>query len=300
VFTDGQAVSNLTAIAGGSITLYAVWTPLYMVVDLSGGASATSYPVTYLAEPPSGGFNKTEYKTTKLVLRCLEAGAIPTRDTLITKPVYVGVFEVTQAQWELVMGTRPSCFSNNLCYATRPVEQVSFYMIRGASLGSQWPTSSAVDEDSFLGKFRARTGLDFDLPTSAQWEYACRAGTTTDFNNGKNCTNPHQDPAMDEVGRYAHNGFQGNSSACTTVAGTAAVGSYLPNAWGLYDMHGNVSEWCLNRGGGGSGSFAWYRVQCGGGWSSGADLCTSSHRSTKIPISVGSSDGFRLVRTLSE
>ena len=87
-----------------------------------------------------------------------------------------------------------------------------------------------------MGVLRAKAGMVFDLPTEAQWEYACRAGTTTAVNTGKNLTNGSSDPAMDEVATYSHN-MGGNYST---------VGSYLPNAWGLYDMHGNVAEWCLD------------------------------------------------------
>jgi len=91
---------------------------------------------------------------------------------------------VTQWQWELVMGKNPSYFTNATCYATRPVEQVSYYDIRESTnnramntIRLYWPATNAVDADSFMGKLRGKTGLTgFDLPTESQWEYACRAG----------------------------------------------------------------------------------------------------------------------------
>ena len=286
-------------------------TGLYLVIDLSGGKDAASYPVSYLGAEPQGGWTD-EYKTTKLVLRRIQPGAFSmcgSYNVTISKPFYIGVFEVTQRQYELVMGSKPSYFSNVSYYATRPVEKVSYNMIRGSSSGAGWPSSSAVDSTSFIGKIRAKTGIDeFDLPTEAQWEYACRAGTATHYNNGKNYTNSSQDPAMDEVGRYWYNGGSGYSSSCTAVNGTAAVGSYLPNAWGLYDMHGNVCEWCrdwygsLSSGvsdpvGSSSGS---YRVLRGGGWNFSANYCASSNRNGNDPSDSSSyyGYGFRLVRTL--
>ena len=323
LFRNGQQVKNLTK-TGQTVRLYAIWTwansnVRYMIVDLSGGPTAKSYPVTYRTKPPSGGFNTDKYKTTKLVLRRLAPGPIPKRDATITKPFFVGLFEVTQRQWELVMGTRPSYFSNPSYYSTRPVEQVSYYMIRGSSAGRRWPASNAVDAGSFLGKLRARTGLGFDLPTEAQWEYACRAGTTTDYNSGRNNRKKFErDSAMEEVGRYFYNGGSGYldgehqvrpgvySSSCSTAKGSAAVGSFRPNAWGLYDMHGNVWEWCLDRWGGslsgndpvGPSSGA-ERVIRGGGWNDVAYYCTSSYREEYEPPSLAfKGNGFRLASAL--
>ena len=86
----------------------------------------------------------------------------------------------------------------------------------------------------------------FDLPTEAQWEYAARAATTTALNSGSNLTSTDNCPNMAEVGRYWHNGGSSSGADSTTANGTAKAGSYRVNAWGLYDMHGNVYEWCLD------------------------------------------------------
>ena len=143
---------------------------LYCVIDLSGGTNAASYPVSYLAEPPSGGFNVDDYKMTKLVLRRIEPGSFimgddqtnQTHRVTLTKPFFIGVFEVTQKQYSLVTGSNPSEFAG---YMSHPVEKVSYDAIRGSSDGARWPSSGAVDSSSFMGRLRARTGLDFDLPT---------------------------------------------------------------------------------------------------------------------------------------
>ena len=299
VYVNGATVHNLTG-TGETTTLWAVWELApYCIVDFSGGSSATSYPVTYLAEPQAGGFNTDEFKTTKLVLRLLEPGPVPTRDATITKPFYIGLFEVTQKQWELVMGSNPSSYKGD----KRPVECVSYNDIRGSSIGSQWPSWNAVDADSFLGKLRARTGVDFDLPTEAQWEYACRAGTTTDYNNGTNYGgNYNYDPNLNLLGRYWYNRSDGRDYS----NGHTTVGSYQPNAWGLYDMLGNVCEWCLDwKGGSLSGndpvgsSSGSYRVQRGGSWcDSDASGCTSSYQYSGPPSSRSRGTGFRLVGAL--
>ena len=219
---------------------------LYMVVDLSSGA------ISYLDAVPAGGWSD-EYKTTKMVLRKIPAGKFimgsPTNEfcreeeevqheVTLTKDFYIGVFEMTQKQYAIVTGDDPSCYKGDL----RPVEQLSYDAIRGKTKGYNWPASSEVDEDSFFGKFRAKTGKAFDLPTEAQWEYACRAGTTTALNNGTNITNEFYDGNMFKLGRNYYNMKDGKGG----YEYTTVVGCYLPNAWGLYDMHGNALEYCLD------------------------------------------------------
>ena len=160
----------------------------------------------------------------------------------ITDIFYIGVFECTQKQWELVMGNIPS----NKKGDCRPVEQVSYSMIRGSGekAGAGWPEyGHTVDATSFMGKLQAKTGLTFDLPTEAQREYACRAGTTTALYSGKNLTNSNEDAATSELARYRYNQSDGKGGY---TSGHTKVGSYLPNAWGLFDMYGNADEWCLD------------------------------------------------------
>ncbi|MBP5637974.1 MAG: formylglycine-generating enzyme family protein [Victivallales bacterium] len=229
-------------------------TARYLVVDLSGGQDAESYPVRYSSTGPD--LNDDTCRTTELWLRRIPMGAFimgspedelgrnddeTQHEVILTQDYYIGVFECTQKQWELVMGNNPSSSIGDC----RPVEQVVFSMIRGwkSTEGGGWPKYGySVDTDSFMGKLRTRTGLTFDLPTEAQWEYACRAGTTTALNSGKKLLMEENDSNLSEVGRYGDNRKDGKGG----FSQHTTVGSYLPNAWGLYDMHGNVYEWCLD------------------------------------------------------
>jgi len=309
--------------------------PLYMVIDLSGGTSATSYPVSnYVAEADvPGGVTNGLYKTTSLLLRRIPANDFkmgdsvpPTLPVTLTKAFYAGVYEVTQKQWQQVMGdvrNWPSKWNNTEYRDTRPVEQVSYYDIRENPANSDdaavnWPSNSAVTANSFMGRVRDKTGIDgFDLPTEAQWECLCRAGTQTYYNDdGATPGNTTSNAQMDVLGRYQYNGgkcWNGASwvdpgQSTTATGATATVGSYLPNAWGLYDTHGNVWEWCrdwhtsslgtaavTDPAGAGSGSS---RVFRGGSWANTAADCRSASRNGSVPSFRNYNIGFRLVRTL--
>ena len=244
-FTEANGGTQVSAatIVSAAVIYYAHWTEVisqnssqtYCVIDLSAGANASSYAVSYLDDVPAGGWTD-EHKTTKLVLRRIEPGSFMMcgqYNVMLTKPFYIGVFEMTQKQYELVTGAKPSTYKGD----NRPVTSVSWDKIRGNSSTNNWPSIKTVDAASFMGKLRTRTGLDFDLPTEAQWEYACRAGTTSDFNNGGSSEND-----LKQLGRYSGNTSDGKGG----YSQHTTVGLYQPNAWGIYDMHGNVAEWCLD------------------------------------------------------
>jgi formylglycine-generating enzyme required for sulfatase activity len=329
---------NVTETAKARVTAWSVDAPpLYCAVDVTEGTSAQTYPVYYYvsAEGVPGGVTNDLYKSVLILMRRIgptggegflmgspsnETGRNGARETQVrtwlTKGYYVGVYQVTQSQWQQVMGDVrpwPSKWSNNEYNLTRPVEQVSYNDIRGSSAGAGWPADDNVDENTFIWRLRSKAGLaGFDLPTEAQWEYACRAGTSGALNDGTmNLTNSSSDARLDLLGRYQYNGGKINGTTdpaqdCTTENATATVGLYAPNDWGLYDMHGNVWEWCLDwfadamEGGADpdgavSGSL---RVSRGGSWYNTASNCRSAYRNNYDPSNRGSNIGFRLVRTL--
>jgi formylglycine-generating enzyme required for sulfatase activity len=196
----------------------------------------------------------------------------------LTKGFYMQTTEVTQGQWKRLMGNNPSRFKN--CGNDCPVERVSWDDCR-----------------EFIRKLnRMAGGHKYRLPTEAEWEYAARAGSTTAFaHGGIMTTGCRLDPNLDAMGWYC-----GNSEKRTH-----AVAQKKPNAWGLYDMHGNVWEWCRDWYGAypsgsvtdpkGPSSGA-VRVDRGGGWGSVARYCRSADRGKGTPGHGFYYLGFRLVR----
>ena len=228
----------------------------YMVVDLAPGSAVrvAYYPS---AEALPGGLTSNDaYRTSMIVMRKIRAKGISwsmgpfadgyVRHVALDADYYIGVFEVTQGQAAMVGGTKtPSPYAMD--GARRPLTSASFRDLRdGASGAALYPASPAAD--SLIGRLRARTGIAFDLPGEAQWEYACRAGYGNDcWNDGALISLSHVDPNL--PGRYAWNTRhpgQSKGDAPPDEDRTAVVGSYAPNAWGLYDMHGNVGEFCLD------------------------------------------------------
>lgn len=166
---------------------------------------------------------------------------------------WLGRYPVTQEQYEAIIGGNPSNFKGR----RRPVEQVN------------WEEAQA-----FCRKLQEKFGGSFGLPREAIWEKACRAGTSTSYNNGTD-----NDSGLSQVAWYSGN--SGNE--------THEVGGKRPNAWGFYDMHGNVWEWCEE----------WYssgssRVIRGGSWINSSDGCASSCRRSSSPSCRANGIGFRV------
>ena len=243
----------------------------YMVVPLTDLQvdGESYYPsVDFL---PGGLLENAAYRTSKLVMRKIMAKDVtwkmgssnePGRnstwegyyDVTLTNNYYIGVFEVTKAQYVLFFTDQWSnpnfdkggyfTGADDNGRLMRPLEKMYCNEFRGCDLWHDTPSST-----SFLGILRERTGIDFDIPSEAQWEYACRAGYAQGaWGNGE----VYNNDLSNIPGRYAGNSdYQnlsqyvvGNYNAAPADKGTAIVGSYAPNAWGLYDMHGNVAEYC--------------------------------------------------------
>lgn len=196
-------------------------------------------------------------------------GEQPRHRVTLSKGFWMGVYEVTQAEWRKVMGSNPSKYKGS----SRPVDSVSWN-----------------DCQKFLDKLSVRDGRAYRLPTEAEWEYACRAGTTTPYHFGRTITKRNA--------AYSLSGYGDEP--------TVSVGSFRPNDFGLYDMHGNVNEWCQDYfrkkysssspvrdpQGPSSGD---ERVLRGGSASSRACFCRSASRNKTRPGSSLSMFGFRVV-----
>jgi formylglycine-generating enzyme required for sulfatase activity len=207
---------------------------------------------------------------------------------------YMGKYEVTQKEYAALMGTNPSNFKGD----NLPVEMVTWYdavNYCNARSRSEGLTPAYTVSGTNVTWNRSATG--YRLPTEAEWEYACRAGTTTPFSMGSNIT-------TNQANYDGNNPYNGNAKG-TYRAKTTAVGSFAPNAWGLYDMHGNVREWCWDWFGDygtaaqtdpmgvSSGS---NRVFRGGSWFSNGQYLRSAFRYGYTPSYRDIYLGFRLLR----
>ncbi len=337
---------------GGARAVVTAWaldnTPDYMAVDVSAAArpdTQTYYPAAGFVP---GGVTNHLYKTTTLLMRKIMAkdvkwtmGSTPletvgrnaarevTHQVALTNNYYIGVYEVTQSQWSLIATNSSAAANFTTERFMRPMEQVSYNEIRNA-VNSTWANTAynwpaVPNPGSFLGLVRSKTGIDFDLPSEAQWEFAARAGNGVGYwNDGSAILNEEFDANLNLLGRNARNGgmvpngtsYDPPDTNCGVTNGTAIVGSYAPNSWGLYDMHGNVFELCLdwyedniNAHGGAvniapaasaktlSNASGSKRVQRGGAWNYAAGLCRPAYRYGGDPANRNSNLGFRVVCT---
>ena len=251
---------------------------LYAIIDLPGGK------IDYMSNAPVDLLKNDIYRTDKIVLRRIPSGRFTmgslaseerrplideTRhEVTITQDYYLGIFEITQGQWRQVMGDKPMGTEEET--KTRPVVNVT------------WD-----DCQDFIAKLNDKIkGSIVRLPTEAEWEYACRAGTNSTFSGTG---------ILMDMGWYKQN--------CNS---TQVVGMKKPNDWGLYDMHGNVLEWCSD----------WYgayplervvdpkgaatgtdRVERGGSWYTLSRFCRSADRNMHDPSTGSHHLGARLVLT---
>ena len=200
----------------------------------------------------------------------------PQHDVVITRGYWLGETPMTQEQWSVIIGKNPSRFQEPM----HPVEQVSWN-----------------DCQAFVLQLNDRVpGLSPALPTEAQWEYACRAGTQGAFHiEGSKCTEPEgEDPVLDQLGWYSAN----------SEKKTHPVKAKSANDWGLYDMHGNVWEWCRD----GKREYSnetqvnpigpveegAFRVVRGGSWGYQARSCRAAFRDPGLPGGDWGLNGLRL------
>ena len=312
--------------------------PDYMVVNIAANAEKSSeryYPSAEFL--PGGLLTNPDYRTSKIVLRKIPAKDVewtmgsnslePGHDSGTEKMIavsftnnyYIAVFETTQTQWSLIFTSYPTPSKFKTEGTMRPVDQVPYNDIRNVKANSSYDYPAAPDPNSFLGILRDKTGLLFDLPSEAQWEFACRAGHGIGYwGDGSPILSADEDTNLARLGRVRYTGgkvkdssgaWQYPDASVGPTNGTAIVGSYAPNSWGLYDMHGNVWEWCLDLyaadisslgGAVNTTASGTDRVLRGGAFGINAEQCRAAKRGgSAAPSKRDQTFGFRIVLPLS-
>jgi formylglycine-generating enzyme required for sulfatase activity len=297
---DGNLTNSITITGTVDVNTTGVYTLTYSISD---GASNEANATRTVNVGQASTHNADLNASVQLQMLWVEPGTFtmgsPTTETdrqadredehnvSLTKGFYLGKYEVTQAQYQAVMtgntdslSATPSEWPNN---PNRPVEKVSW-----------------ADAQIFLTRLNAQqsanipAGWAYVLPTESQWEYACRAGTSTAYSWGATIASSN-----------ANYNWDGAWNTGNDFKQTRDVGQYAANPWGFFDMHGNVWEWTadwygatyptgnpvVDPSGPASGS---YRVERGGSWSAGGALLRSAQRSGNAPSYRASSRGFRV------
>ena len=288
---------------------------LYMVVDLSRGTDSTYWPVQYTACKPDT--NSPAFYTTELWLRRVPAGTFamgygtsgdsaPVHNVTLSRDFYCGVLPVTRKQHALIKGAWPNGEDESM--GRYPVSCVRYnYDIRHGDWPNEGDTPSAT---SAVGLLRAKAQLTFDIPTEAQWEYACRAGNSGNtLNEGSPWKNESTVRGNNSVGYGPLGWGQANSGwlSDNNAEWSHPVALLKPSSWDFYDFYGNVNEWCrdwyaaysadavTDPAGPTSGS---YRVTRGGSYRLNADALNSyyrRHNQTSTTMTSSEQYGYRLV-----
>lgn len=289
-FAEGEVTVQLKAWDAGEM-------PPYLVVDLRPGAAADNRVAFYVSEEElPGGIDADTYRNESIVLKLVrssgESFVMGSPDTekdrvaarerqhtvTFTRDFYLGIYQVSARQQELVTdGTS----------TLSPIPaKTSYNDLRGAAPAIDWPsTGHDVADGSILAAWRSRTGIAFDLPTSAQWEYACRAGSDTIYFWGTDASNA-------TIATYGY----------TTDVATNIIGKHTPNAWGFYEMTSMPWSWCLDWTGSTEGLSAIDPVGPASAEASGSrrvgrgSASAAGARSAKVnPQNLSDKYGYRLV-----
>ena len=300
---------DLKLAAGATRIVVTAWAPEdapdYMSIELRQNGDVGYYPSADYV--PGGVLSNEAYRTTSLLLRRIHARGVPwtmgnqfesdrradredVHTVTLTNDYYLGVFEITQRQWTSVGANLRHTIVD--LHDMRPMTYVSYDDIRDrGNAANAWPAEPG--QDSWLDRARKMVGLALELPSEAEWEFACRAGMPEGYwGSGTRYGNGYE-------GRYDRN--RGDET-------TAICGSYRPNRFGLYDMHGNVLEWCLDWGRldisalngavnveqDAHSDVRGKRIIRGGGWSMASSFMRSSFRAWNFPNYQVDSYGFRV------